>query len=36
MALPLFLHPADDVVLTNSRTASEFLEQRIKELRSQD
>ncbi|HEY5664562.1 MAG TPA: 2OG-Fe(II) oxygenase family protein [Ilumatobacter sp.] len=36
MALPLFLHPADDVVLAQGRTAYEFLQQRIKELRSRD
>lgn len=36
MALPLFLHPADDVVLAEGRTANEFLQQRIKELRNQD
>ena len=35
MSLPLFLHPADDVVLAEGRTASEFLQQRIAELRSQ-
>lgn len=33
MSLPLFLHPADDVVLAQGRTASEFLMQRIRELR---
>jgi isopenicillin N synthase-like dioxygenase len=33
MSLPLFLHPADEVVLTQGRTASSFLAQRIKELR---
>jgi isopenicillin N synthase-like dioxygenase len=33
LSLPLFLHPADDVVLTEGRTASSFLAQRIKELR---
>ena len=33
MALPLFLQPADDVVLAEGRTASSFLEQRIRELR---
>ncbi|MBO0882338.1 MAG: isopenicillin N synthase family oxygenase [Mycobacterium sp.] len=36
MALPLFLAPADDVVLAEGRTAHEFFQQRIKELRSQD
>ena len=35
MSLPLFLHPADDVVLAEGRTAYEFLQQRIQELRSQ-
>lgn len=33
MALPLFLHPADDVLLTPDRTASSFLAERIAELR---
>jgi isopenicillin N synthase-like dioxygenase len=33
MSLPLFLHPADDVVLAEGRTAYEFLQQRIEELR---
>ncbi len=33
MAAPLFLHPADDVVLAEGRTAQAFLEQRISELR---
>ena len=36
MSLPLFLHPADDVVLAEGRTASEFLQQRIAELRGGD
>jgi isopenicillin N synthase-like dioxygenase len=35
MSLPLFLHPADDVILADGRTASDFLMQRIAELRSQ-
>jgi isopenicillin N synthase-like dioxygenase len=35
MSLPLFLHPADDVVLADGRTAIDFLMQRIAELRSQ-
>src|SRR5215207_4906391 len=35
MSLPMFLHPADDVVLAHGRTAYEFLQQRIAELRSQ-
>ncbi len=34
MSLPLFLHPADDVILAKGRTAYEFLQQRIAELRS--
>lgn len=33
MSLPLFLHPADDVVLAQGRTAYDFLTQRIRELR---
>jgi isopenicillin N synthase-like dioxygenase len=36
LSLPLFLHPADDVVLAHGRTASSFLQERIAELRSQD
>ena len=36
MALPLFLHPADDVVLADDRTAASFLMERIAELRSSD
>lgn len=36
MSLPFFLHPADDVVLADDRTAYEFLQQRITELRSAD
>ena len=36
LSLPLFLHPADDVVLAEGRTASSFLQERIAELRSQD
>ena len=36
MSLPLFLHPANDVVLAEGRTAYEFLKQRIAELRSGD
>jgi isopenicillin N synthase-like dioxygenase len=36
MALPLFLHPADDVVLAEGRTARELLLERIAELRSRD
>ena len=36
LSLPLFLHPADDVVLANDRTALSFLTERLAELRSQD
>ncbi len=36
MSLPMFLHPANDVVLANGRTASSFLAERIAELRSND
>jgi len=36
ISMPLFLHPADDVVLAEGRTAFEFLQERIAELRSQD
>lgn len=36
MSMPLFLHPADDVVLADKRTAFSFLQERIAELRSQD
>lgn len=32
MSLPLFLHPANEVVLAEGRTAAEFLAQRIREL----
>jgi isopenicillin N synthase-like dioxygenase len=35
MSLPMFLHPADDVVLAGGRTAHEFLQQRIAELRGE-
>lgn len=35
MSLPMFLHPADDVVLAEGRTAYEFLQQRIAELRGE-
>ncbi len=35
MALPLFLHPANDVVLADGRTASSFLAERIAELRGE-
>jgi len=36
LSLPLFLHPADDVVLAEGRTAFAYLQERIAELRSQD
>lgn len=36
LSLPLFLHPADDVRLSADRTAFEYLQERIAELRSQD
>jgi isopenicillin N synthase-like dioxygenase len=36
LALPLFLHPADDVRLSPDKTAFEYLQERIRELRSQD
>jgi isopenicillin N synthase-like dioxygenase len=36
LSLPMFLHPADDVVLAEGRSAFSFLQQRIAELRSQD
>lgn len=35
MSMPLFLHPADDVVLAEGRTAYDFLTQRIRELRGE-
>jgi len=35
MSLPMFLHPADDVVLSQDRTAAEFLADRIAELRGE-
>lgn len=35
MSLPLFLHPADDVILAQGRSAFEFLTQRIRELRGE-
>ncbi len=35
MSLPMFLHPADDVVLSGGRTAYEFLQERIAELRGE-
>jgi len=36
LSMPLFLHPADDVLLTPERTAFSFLSERLAELRSQD
>jgi isopenicillin N synthase-like dioxygenase len=36
ISMPLFLHPADDVLLAEGRTAFSFLQERIAELRSQD
>ena len=36
VSVPLFLHPANDVVLAEGRTAFSFLQERIRELRSQD
>lgn len=36
LSLPLFLHPADDVILADGRTALSFLQERLAELRSQD
>ncbi len=41
LSLPMFLHPANNVVLdvngpSGRRTASEFLQERLRELRSQD
>ncbi len=36
MSTPLFLHPNDDVVLAEGRTAFSFLSERLAELRSQD
>jgi len=35
MSLPMFLHPADDVVLADGRTAHQFLQRRIAELRGE-
>lgn len=35
MSMPLFLHPADDVVLAEGRTAYQFLQERIAILRGQ-
>ena len=36
LSLPLFLHPADNVLLAEGRSAFSFLQERIHELRSQD
>jgi isopenicillin N synthase-like dioxygenase len=36
ISAPLFLHPANDVVLADGRTAFSFLQERLRELRSQD
>ncbi len=36
MSLPLFLAPADDVILTRGRTAHDFLQERIRELSVND
>jgi isopenicillin N synthase-like dioxygenase len=36
ISAPLFLHPANDVVLAEGRTAFSFLQERLRELRSQD
>ena len=36
LSMPLFLHPADDVLLAGDRTAFSFLSERLAELRSQD
>ena len=36
MSMPLFLHPADDVVLAEGRTAYQFLQERIAILRGQN
>ena len=36
VSVPLFLHPANDVVLAEGRTAISFLQERLRELRSQD
>lgn len=36
MSLPMFLHPGDDVILAEGRSASSFLQERIAELRSND
>jgi isopenicillin N synthase-like dioxygenase len=32
VSTPLFLHPADDVVISEGRTAFDFLRDRIKEI----
>jgi isopenicillin N synthase-like dioxygenase len=36
VSVPLFLHPANDVILAEGRTAFSFLQERLRELRSQD
>ena len=36
LALPLFLHPASEVLLGEGKTAADYLAERIAELRSQD
>jgi isopenicillin N synthase-like dioxygenase len=36
ISAPLFLHPANDVILADGRTAFSFLQERLRELRSQD
>ncbi len=36
MSMPLFLHPADDVLLAEGRTAYSYLQERIAELRGND
>ncbi len=36
LSIPLFLQASDDVVLADGRTAASFLQERLRELRSQD
>jgi hypothetical protein len=36
LSIPLFLQASDDVVLADGRTAEWFLQERLRELRSQD
>jgi isopenicillin N synthase-like dioxygenase len=36
ISAPLFLHPANDVILAEGRTAFSYLQERLRELRSQD